>query len=158
MNFIVRHPVDCTPGELAQFHALVIKGGQVSEEGLYDRIEGAHSLGFCYDGPKLVGVAALKRPAEEHKQEVFNRASVANPEDFTIEIGWAFTEVSHRRRGIATCLFTLLLCQTAGQVYATTRTNNEICKRILGRCGFNVSGEPFDGCTSQIAFYTRSET
>ena len=65
MNFIVRHPVDCTPGELAQFHALVIKGGQVSEEGLYDRIEGAHSLGFCYDGPKLVGVAALKRPAEE---------------------------------------------------------------------------------------------
>jgi RimJ/RimL family protein N-acetyltransferase len=155
MNFIVKRPSDCTDAELTQFHALVASGGEVAIDGLRERIEEAHSLGFCFDGFRLVGVVGLKRPEAEYKRDLFDKAGTTIEPDEFLEIGWAYTEVAYRRQGVASTLFGMLLAEADTPVFATARIHNDTSRRILARCGFSGEGQPYAGRTSQIVLYVR---
>ena len=61
MERISKAPSDCSKEELDTFERLVIAGGEVSPEGLRQRIQRVEKLIFIYDG-ECVAIGAIKNP------------------------------------------------------------------------------------------------
>ena len=140
-------PDECSPVQIDSFFELVVQGGQVRTMGLRERIRSAHWLGFHFENGELVAIAALKRPAKKHRDNVFRYARSTLPENsFSVEIGWVFTKETWRGQGIAHRLIEKLL-QNGSQyeLFATTRTENLSMQSLLSSFGFERTGTPFDG-------------
>lgn len=159
MPQVIKSPTECTEEELDEFKGMVLKGEQVEEAKLEDRIKRARHLAFKYDQNQLVGIAALKRPSDKYKQDVFKKAGIPEQaKDYELEIGWAFTEKEHRGRGVSGNLIRgLLEISEPHNIFATTRTNNKAMDRILLKHGFTQCGKPYLGrdCTYQLQLYVR---
>ena len=153
--FVVKAPSNCTRDEIKDFTTLAIKGGEVIRNGLEERIDRAHLLGFCYDGETLIGIAALKKPNEGYRDDVFAKAaSPCNAESFDKEIGWAFTDDRYRGQGVCSTLLHDLMKDFAHRnVFATSRSTNKGIHRILGRLGFVQSGNAYPGRNEEIYLF-----
>lgn len=72
---VIKPPSQCTDKELEAFYDLLVRGGEVEERGLRDRVRRAKLLAFHYENQRLVGIAAIKS-LENHKNQVFLRAGI----------------------------------------------------------------------------------
>lgn len=161
-NIVVKKPSECSERELDSFEAFVRKGGEVTSEGLRNRIKKARYLVFLFERDKtLAGVAALKEPNIRYKKKVFKKAgSQEDPNKFTLEAGWIYVEDQFRDRKYSRPLLEEVLNHVGDkQVYATTRENNEAMKRTNLRYGLEQSGHPFaseEGNYNLVLYIKRS--
>ncbi len=124
---------ECSPPEIAAFKKLVIKADEVDRVGFDRRLARADRLVFLYgDESELAGVAAVKRPNEAHKQDVFRSVqSLSDPGSFVFEIGW-----------IVELVAAALSVVGEANVFATVRTKNVRKRKTSERFGFQLSGQP----------------
>jgi predicted GNAT family N-acyltransferase len=157
MPMIIKPPSECTDNEMIGFKGMVLQGRQVTERGLDDLIKQAVFLAFHYEGDQLAGVAALKKPRNEYKSRIFQKAGVVEQADkFDLEIGWAFTLREYEGRHICSNLIQNLIERSESQnMYATTSTKNSRMDRILSRFGFEKAGGPYKGRRDQLQLYLR---
>jgi GNAT superfamily N-acetyltransferase len=138
-------PAACSKHDLAEFAELVRQGfpGAVN---LDARILEADLLGLyrVADG-RLVAVAALKRPDEQHRCALFVGAGFAvHAAEYELDLGWIFVDPALRRCGIASHLCSRLLSQVPNTgVFATTRPSNGAMLSILRAHDFTQIGTPF---------------
>src|SRR5437879_6178284 len=96
----IKRPSLCTDAEIDDFQHVVMLGGQVTASRLESRLRAANLLGFHYEGPNLVAIAALKSPADRYRDKAFRKAGVAGErEHYDVELGWAVTLKPYRGRG-----------------------------------------------------------
>lgn len=137
----VRTPSACTPGELQDFVAFVLAGGEVTPVGFPDRVARAHSLAFLRNGECLLGVAGLKIPSQNHRSEVAAGSGVSiKAKSFPLELGWVFVLPS--ARGGKSYPLCAPLVQAAGSqgIFATSRSGNPAMHSTLGKLGFSRAG------------------
>jgi len=157
----VKEPPKCSKKELENFYQLVLRGEQVENSGLRNRIKRAKLLAFHYEEKNLVGIASLKRPNKTYKKKVFIEAGVSEESDkYNLEVGWAFTMDEYRGKGICCGLIQKIVDASGSQnIFATTRTDNLPMQRILEKNGFQKIGKPYPGRTKKyyLQLYTRSK-
>lgn len=145
LSYTIKSPTECTGDEINLFYATVLKGGQVQEQGLLSRIRRCKFLAFCFDEERLAGILACKIPHEEYKNGVFIKALI--PEDaqnYTIEIGYTFTEPDYRGNRICPTLLDLAKASLKSiNIFATT--GNPAMKKALSRAHFDVIGNKYKG-------------
>jgi GNAT superfamily N-acetyltransferase len=143
---VFKPPTACTRAELRAFESLVQESGEVTGQGLPDRIRRAACLAFHYSLPgELVAIAALKVPHRSYRDRVFTSArSGRRPEAFPLELGWFFVRPSARGRRTSGQLAASLLRHADGRgVFATTRASNSAMLKVLQSLGFRRSGAPY---------------
>ncbi len=158
LRFIVKIPSECTGEEIHGFKNRVIEGGEVIQNGLEMRIDDAHLLGFCFEGNTLVGIAALKRPNDGYRDDVFAKAkSSYDAASFNREVGWAFTDDRYRKRGVCSKILRELMEASKDQdVFATSRVTNQGVHKMLGSLGFIQGGSAYQGRNEKILLFLRA--
>ena len=146
----IQSAADCSAEELSAFFGLVARGHEVSATGLVNRIARAHWLGFHFEDGELVGVAALKQPSENYRDKVFQRSRTQlAAARFDMELGWVYVREGFRRRGISRRLLEKLMAKARNKgVFATTSIENFRMRSLLPSLGFEATGQPFSGLTS----------
>lgn len=136
---------DCSAPERGAFIAFVRAGGEVSIQGLVERISSAPALVFARLGGELVGVAALKQPQASYRRRVSSESAVPLPAaEFPYELGWLYVLPEARRKGLSLLLSQAALASSGGAgVFATSRTENLAMHRSLAKLGFVPAGKAF---------------
>lgn len=144
-EMIVRSPSDCSNIEIGDFIAFVRAGGEVSIQGLVERIHGAVALVFARINGLVVGVAALKQPQASYRRRVSSDSGAPIPAtEFPYELGWVYVSPESRRNGLSLLLSQAALAESKGAgVFATSRTDNIAMHRSLAKLGFESTGSPF---------------
>jgi len=146
-EYYCKRPEESSEAELSDFHKLVLEGGKVQEEGLFDRIKNCAVLGFCKKGEKIIGISAIKRPLESYKKKVISKANLKRqPEDLEYEIGYSFTNTKFRRKGISTSIKSNIIDwmdNIGGTIFSTTAI--ESSQKFLSQKGFEQIGEKYNG-------------
>ncbi len=144
MDAAVKKPSECTPVELDAFQKLVEEGGEVTPQGLRQRIEQAAALVFISEG-EIVAIGAIKHPNISYKKSVFTKAGVAEKSDsFNCELGWLYVKPEARGKGLGHRLMKAIVKYLGGSgCYATTRENNESMHHLFSQYNFNRLGAPY---------------
>lgn len=146
-TFSIKTPADCMLAELFYFYLLVKKGNKVSTIELTQKIYSCQLLAFCYLGNRLVGISAIKRPAQSYIMQVHKKAGIVrNINNYALELGYSYTELEFRQMGISRMLKAMLLSkisQQGGMLFATTAVPTS--KRFLISSGFIPYGNPYQG-------------
>lgn len=145
LSIIARAPSACAAEEITAFEQLVVAGGEVNVETLPGLLSRALSLAFASLGERLVAVGAIKRPHEDYRIGVFEKAGASqNATQFKFELGWVYVEPSFRRRGLACALVKTLVHSLNGvPAYATSREDNKQMHALLKRFGFKPIGASY---------------
>ena len=146
-------PAKVSAGERVAFEQMVREGGEVNPETLPGLIDRALALAFAHLDGVLVGVGAIKRPHESHRNDVFKWAKAElDSTQFKFELGWVFINESGRNRRLASRLVGELMPALYGTpVYATSRVNNNRMHSSLKRFGFKRIGVPYPSKQNQPA-------
>ena len=144
-ELIVKSPVECTNVEIGAFIAFVRAGGEVSIQGLPERIRGAAALAFAHVDGLVVGVAALKQPQSSYRHRVSSESGAAlSAQEYPFELGWVYVSPESRGKGLSFLLSQAALAKSNGAgVFATSRTENIAMHQSLAKLGFVASGNPF---------------
>lgn len=143
MERISKAPSDCSKAELETFERLVVAGGEVSPEGLLQRIQRAEKLIFINDG-ECVAVGAIKNPNAAYKSGVFKKSNVAEQSEYKHELGWLYVSSAARGKGYGRALMEVikeLLAETP--CFATTREDNAPMHYLFSQFGFSRLGQPY---------------
>lgn len=138
----VKVPTTCAASELDDFVAFVLAGGEVSPRGLSKRVRDAHSLAFLRSNGCLIGVAGLKFPSKNHRNEVSSGSGIRlTTTAFRLELGWVFVLPSARGgKSYALCAPLVVAAQGNG-IFATSRAGNKPMHTTLAKLGFVRTGE-----------------
>lgn len=141
----VKKPSECTGKELQDFAALVLLGGEVSPNGLDERIRKAEALVFFSQDSCLKGIAAIKKPEQIYKNRVFQKAQACvRANNFYFELGWIYLEPSLRGRGFSHKIVQAALCVKEEQsIFATSRVENIPMHKVLSAHGFSCQGNAY---------------
>ncbi len=143
MNYKILTPDKCDQKQLKVFHDIVVEGGQVMIEGLEERIKAADFLSFCESENEVVGVASIKNPNSVYKKNTFRKANVEKLADnYTLEIGYAVTKETHRRKGISEQLIKSLMDNSISKSFFAT-TKNDGMRKLLEKIGFTKLGDNY---------------
>lgn len=130
-------------GEIDDFVAFVLAGGEVMAEGLRNRVTNAPYIALARENQCLLGVAGLKSPNANYRSRVEKGAGVTlAAESIPFELGWVFVLPSARGRGLSTALCRPLVALAEGKgVFASSRTDNSAMHRTLEKIGFERVGK-----------------
>lgn len=152
-------PKDCDASQIADFMAFVLAGGEVTSNGLENRIRSAALLVFLDVGCCLCGIAALKRPEASYRKDVSNKSGVRlSEEEYPFELGWVFVMPSARGRKFSFELTRTALAAAEGEgVFATSRTDNSPMHASLEKYGFLRAGNhyPSERGNYQLQLFVR---
>lgn len=144
-ELIAKSPVDYSNVEIRAFTDFVRAGGEVTIQGLPERVRSAAALVFARICGLAVGVAALKLPQASYRCRVGTKSGAPlSAHEFPYELGWVYVSPEARGQG-----FSLLLSQAAlsasngAGVFATSRTENIAMHRSLAKLGFVAVGNSF---------------
>ncbi|KQM76353.1 hypothetical protein ASE74_20120 [Pedobacter sp. Leaf216] len=159
--FEIKKPADCSITQLHHFYMLLKKGNKVSPVDLPLKIFNAAFLAFCYNGKRLVGISAIKKPSLTYLKDVHQKAGISNGihQNF-LEVGYSFTRESVRRKGISSTLKRMLLKKIndhQGILFSTTATPSS--QRFLLFNGFRQKGNPYQGkFDNNIIYFEKNVT
>ncbi len=144
-ELIVKSPTECSNIEICAFIAFVRDGGEVSIQGLPERIRSAATLVLARIDGLVVGVAALKQPQASYRRRVSSESGALIPaKDFPYELGWVYVSPESRGKGFSLLLSQAALIESKGTgVFATSRTDNIAMHRSLAKLGFEITGSPY---------------
>jgi GNAT superfamily N-acetyltransferase len=142
---IAKKPSDCSHAELQDFERLVRAGGEVTAAGLNARIKNAAVLVYISQSNCVTGIAALKKPQEQYKHRVFQKAgATARPNEFPLELGWIFVVPASRGAGLSHKLVEAAIDASDGRgIFATSRADNAAMHRVLKVHGFSNHGHAY---------------
>ncbi len=135
-------PGDFQPKEIDDFIAFVLAGGEVTGNGLKDRVMQAPCISYLRVNGCLLGVAGLKSPEPGYRKGVSANSKTKLTEDlFPYELGWVFILPSARERKLSfpLCQPLITAAKHAG-VFATSRTTLGGMHRTLEKLGFARTG------------------
>ncbi|MDB5344555.1 MAG: hypothetical protein JWP89_2932 [Schlesneria sp.] len=145
----------------SNFERLVCEGDQINSNGLTERIDNAAILACHHDGDTLVGVAALKNPADSYRLKVSRLSGFDLSSNlFPFELGWVYVVPEKRGRGLARQLVAACLnAEKPAGVYATTREDNVSMQSCLHKNGFRRAGQPYKSKQGDhyLVLYVREE-
>ena len=144
-ELIAKSPDECSNIEIGAFIALVRAGGEVSIQGLTERIRGAAALVFARVDGSVVGVAALKQPQASYRRRISSECGAPiSATEFPYELGWVYVLPEARGKSYSHLLSHAALAESKGSgVFATSRTDNIAMHRSLAKVGFVSIGNPF---------------
>jgi len=145
LELIVKPSSDCSGIELGLFIAFVRAGGEVTIQGLTDRIRSSAALVFARVAGSVVGVAALKRPQASYRRRISSESGTPlHAPQFPYELGWVYVLPESRGKGFSFHLARIAVAESKGDgVFATSRTDNIAMHRSLAKLGFIGTGIPF---------------
>jgi len=157
-KFSIKTPADCMLPELFYFYLLVKKGNKVSTVELTQKIYSCKLLAFCYLGNRLVGISAIKRPAQSYITQVHEKAGITrNINDYALELGYSYTEPEFRQMGISRMLKAMLqskITKQKGFIFSTTAVATS--QRYLTSQGFVACGNPYQGTfDNEIVYFEK---
>lgn len=138
-------PTSYSTRELKAFEKLILEGGEVSSQGLAERIRSAAVLIMLSKHGMLIGIAALKRPEPGYRVRVAEKSGVSvTAAGYPYELGWVYvipaesgSKHSYRLMDAA------VVAGGVAGIFATTRTDNGAMHHILPRYGFLRVGAPY---------------
>lgn len=141
-NTRAAEPREFTPVEIDGFVSLVLAGGEVIPHGLRARVIQAAQLAFTRENGCVVAVAGLKKPSQNHRNEVAAGSKTQLPErDYPLELGWVFIRPSARGRKLSFPLCQVLVTAANGRgIFATSRVDNHALHSTLMKVGFSRIG------------------
>lgn len=141
----VKQPSFCDEAELQSYRSMVLSGGEVVSRGLEERVMRARFLFMIHNDQGLVGVAALKSPAERYRRKIFLASGVAeSADDYLIELGWIVVHRDFRNQHLSRTLVSAAVESVGSEgVFATSVVSRLAMHRTLLRYGFVRAGEPF---------------
>jgi GNAT superfamily N-acetyltransferase len=144
-ELLVKSPGECSNIEIVAFIAFVRAGGEVSIQGLVERIRSAAVLVFARVDGLVIGVAALKQPQASYRRRVSSESGAPLPAaEFPYELGWVYVSPESRGKGISLLLSQAIIAASEGAcMFATSRTDNVAMHRSLTKVGFVAVGNPF---------------
>jgi GNAT superfamily N-acetyltransferase len=144
-DIVVKSPRACSDLEIGVFIACVRAGGEVSVQGLVERIRGAAALGFAHRDGLLLGVSALKLPQASYRRRIGSESGTQlRDTQFPYELGWVYVMPDARGKGLSLALSEAVLASSADAgVFATSRTDNNPMHRTLIKLGFQPAGKSF---------------
>jgi hypothetical protein len=134
----VAEPREFEPMEIDDFVAFVMASGEVTPQGLRDRVMGASHIAFLREMECLIGVGGLKLPSDDYRKGIEGFSKTKLPaKEFPFELGWIFILPSARDRKLSFPLCQPLVAAASGQgVFATSRTTKGSMHRTLKNLGF----------------------
>ncbi|OOG78980.1 hypothetical protein [Flavobacterium sp. A45] len=147
-KYLIKEPNSCSEHEIHKFYDLVVKGGKVKLEGLRERILNCKLLAFCYNtSNEIIAISSIKKPQKSYITKVIKNANLDRLHtDLQFELGYSFTDVEYRRKGINGNLKAHLLDAIKVEdclVFSTTAiTSSQI---FLENNGFICYGKSYDG-------------
>ncbi len=147
-RYIIKKPDSCLDNEIKMFHELVLRGSKVKSKGLSGRILNCKFLAFCYDSNnEIIAISSIKRPLRSYVEKVIKKANLnRSPENLQYELGYSFTVLEHRKKGVNGTLKSHLLDAINDEdclIFSTTAINSS--QTFLKNHGFVCHGNPFDG-------------
>lgn len=129
--------------EIDSFTGFVVAAGEINPATMPALIEQALSLLTLYDGDRLIGTAAIKRPIAAHHQNEFAKAKVgALAANYPFELGWVVVDSAFRRQGHGRALVAHAIRQLDGRaVYVTTKSDT--MRAMLPEFDFRPIGESY---------------
>lgn len=161
-KIVIRSPRECTQDQINEFIALLTEGNEVDTRGVEARIRRAASLGFAYDNETLIGIAAVKVPADTYRRAIERKSGVElDSEEYPFEAGWLYVKPQYRDQKIGQSLrgLTILAALRLHEgIFSTTRDNNTIAKHILEKFGFTQEGSTWTSERSgtPLALFTKN--
>jgi hypothetical protein len=134
----VGKPTSFIDAEVDDFVAFVLAGGEVSTEGLRNRVLRASNIAYARKSECLVGVGGLKKPDDTYRSRIENRSgAIIDADNFPFELGWVFVLPSARGTGLSGMLCRSLVAESEGKgVFATSRTDNNAMHRTMANLDF----------------------
>jgi hypothetical protein len=135
-------PAAFAPGEIDDFVALVLAGGEVDSKPLKELVLKAQQIAFLREDNCLLGVGGLKNPTGTHRRDVQQKSNVPlDIDSVPFELGWVFILPSARGRKLSFPLCRILVAAANGSgIYATSGTGNAGMHSTLKKLGFVRSG------------------
>ena len=136
------NPKSLKTGEIDDYCAFVVAGGEVASQGLKHRVLNAVQIALLREDRCLLGVAGLKRPTDNHRAEVAKWSGIRlDAEAFPFELGWVYILPSARGRKLSLPLCETLVTAALGKgVFATSRANSVGMHKTLVKLGFGRIG------------------
>lgn len=141
-RLLVSRPHQVAPQQLARIRSLVVEAGEVSPEGLSERLNRCRLLAYLVQGDDIVSVAAIKEPEVSYLTGLLAKSGY----DVTrcgAELGYFHTQNGYQGRGYAKQLAAVLVPRLSHPSFATTREDNPAMQHILGKHGFRCAGRPW---------------
>jgi len=149
LKFEVKTPAQFTKEELNSIIDIITSEGQVTANGLLDRVKRAKFIGIVRDMSetgKIIAVSAIKIPNASYFTDVFTNAKVPKlANQFQYEMGWKVVLPKYRGQNLGEQLSKLVLSKVNSKVFATIRATNAAAITSIKRLGFSVIGEPYIG-------------
>lgn len=144
-QLLVKSPGDCSNIDIEDFIAFVRAGGEVSVQGLAQRVRSAVALVFARVSGSVEGVAALKHPQATYRRRVSSESGAPlSAAEFRYELGWVYVSPGSRGRSLSLLLSQAALAESNGAgVFATSRVDNIAMHRSLAKVGFVPIGQPY---------------
>jgi hypothetical protein len=145
MDICWKSPRDCSEEELDEFHSLIQKGDEVSPRGLLERMKRAKALVFARD-EGLVGVGAIKQPADGYRKRVFEKAGVCDrAASYPLEFGWLYVCETGRCLGTGEQIVRAAMGIVGDSgCFATARKDNCAMYRLFQKVSFSRLGEEYE--------------
>ena len=144
INIRIYNNLNEIPGEIYdQIVDLILLGGEVERSGLESRLRNVVRFQLAFDGKKLIGILALKKPLQAYKRIIARKAELSGHElekfnKIEHEAGYLVVHPSYRGMGIADKL-NFYLQDT--KMFATTKSLK--VERIMKKYGFKQIGKPY---------------
>ncbi len=157
MQFIVKHPKQCTRNELDGFIWLLSKLSLLPSSYSIKKISSVYLLGFCKDDAKIIWISAIKKPKSTRIQELRHSTATELP-DVIWEYGYVYVSPSYRWSWISKKLYALLVKKIGIPLYATVKADNLAMKKLLKQFGFTQQGQSFKSAIDgkSLIIYTKN--
>ena len=145
MELKIKKHSDLTDTELTQITDLILKGDEVNEHTLSNRLSKSALIAFFVDNNVIVATATIKKPLDSYKTKVFTvSSSNLSIFDYPFELGYVMVDENCREGRLAS-----RLCRELSKIYlserlfATTRVDNQRMQSILKKNYFTEIGVPY---------------
>ena len=111
---------------------------------IYNRVRGAKALAFLQIDDKIVGIAALKIPADSYRDKIGKSAGVLlRKNDYPYELGYVVVDAAMRGQKLSQKLVNALL-PLADRKCMFATTSSIAMHRVLPRSGFLKAGREYE--------------
>jgi len=144
MDIYSKSPQECSIEEINKFKTLVLEGGEVITQGLFERIKRAEKLIFVKDDD-YIGIGAIKKPYDQYKNNVFKKAGVPSlAADYPLELGWIYTSPFAHGKGVGRKIVEFIVNAVSDSgCFATTRENNGAMHHLFEQYSFSILGKKY---------------
>lgn len=149
------HTVVLSPGQvldsqLRMFARIVADGGEVSTDGLWQRIQRAAYVCLLTVDDKPAGVGALKVPTLSHRGTI-EEYSGYSLEECSLELGWIVVLPQYRGRKLSAVIAKALLNRAGSNgVFCTVRADNLAIQLACRALGFVERGDRWPGMRGML--------